>query len=971
MAEWASVLVGRGAEVAALERALVEVGRGASRVVALRGEPGIGKSRLLVELAGRARERGLLVVDGRATELERDLTFALLLDGFESLVSDGTLAGAIGELEGWQLRELAAVLPAVGPLAGAERAPASGERHRVARAVRALLERVAAERPLALLFDDVHWADPASADVLALLLYRPPRGRVLLAAATRAGRAPALESALAAAQRHGTAEVLELGPLPMEVLGALLPGRGRAARERLYRESGGNPFYLQELLRAGRLEAGGGRAAGLAGVPAAVQAALAGEVLALSPAGRRVLEGAAVVGDPFEPEVAGVAAEVDEPVALAALDELLAADLVRPTGQPRRFRFRHPLVRRAVYEGAGGGWRLAAHSRTAEALAARGATPAQRAHHVERAARLGELAAVDLLVAAAEEVANAAPATAAGWYDAALRLLPETTEHGSRRLAMLRAQARALASAGRAADARDILRRVLGLLPADATADRVDVAVTLAGLLAVWTQQPDEARRLLEAERAALGDVAPGLRAALSLAMAGERAEHGDHVASEALADQARVEARAAGDGALEAAAAGRAADAAHCRLRGDDPAALAAVDAKLAAARELVEALRDDEVAQRLSMLVSLAIAQTFTGRFAVAHAAAERGLALARGTGQGLFAPAFLCLRAGISHELGRLDAAEADLEEALESVVLSSNVQVAYWASIGHSAIALERGNVDAALAHGEKAWELLGTRAYSQAGFSVADARLAAGDPVGALAALESFEWVRPQLWTLDRVKAAEVAVRVLLALGRLEEAEAWARRAPLEGGGRQSGIFGAIIARAAGAVLLAQGAASEAARVALAGAAAADDGPAPLWAARCRTLAGEALVACHRVEDGRTELRRAAAELDACGAWGYRDAAVRALRRLGDRPRPSLTSALAERDGDHRLAALTKREREVAGLIAAGRTNAQIAARLHLSERTIEKHVSNALAKLGLASRTGVAALLAGDRPPID
>jgi DNA-binding CsgD family transcriptional regulator len=964
MAEWTSVLVGRRGELAAFDSALVAVRRGTARAVAVRGEPGIGKSRLLVDVARRGGERGLLVLEGRAAELERDLTFALLMDALEPLASDATLAAKIKELEYWQLRELGVVLPAVGSLTEADAAPGSGERHRVARAVRALLEAVAAERPLALLLDDVQWADPASEDVLALLLHRPPRGRVLLALAMRAGRAPGLESALAAAAQRGTAEVLDLGPLPLEAVGQLLPGVARAARERLYRESGGNPFYLQELFRARRSGSGGAGSAGLAGVPAAVQAALAAEIAGLSADGRVVLEGAAVVGDPFEPELAAVAAAVEEGVALAALDELLAADLLRPAGELRRFRFRHPLVRRAVYDGAGGGWLLAAHARAADALVARGATPAQRAHHVERAARPGDLAAVDLLAAAAEEVAQLAPATAAGWYRVALRLLPGSEEDRPRRLALLRAQARALTAAGRAVDAVDVLRRVLALLPANAAAERVEVTVTLAGLLAVWTQQSDKASRLLEAERAALGDLEPRPRAALNLALAGERAEYGDHAACEALADRARAEARAAGDRPLEAAAAGRAADAAHCRLRGEDPDALAAVDAKLAEAQELIDDLPDDQAAQRLAMLVSLGIALTFTGRFAAARAAAERGLGLARRTGQGLFAPAFVSLRGFVDQELGLLDAAEADQEEALESALLSGNVQVAYWASIAGSWIALARGSVEAALTHGQKAWELLGTRPYSQAGFTVADARLAAGDPHGALAALEAFGWVRPQLWTLDRLKAAEVAVRVLLALGRVEEAEEWARRIPCGGGGRRSGVFGAIIAHADAAVLLAQGSATEATRVALAGAAAAEDAPAPLWRARCRILAGDALIACGRSGDARQELRAAASELTARGAWGHRDAALRLLRRLGDRPRPPAAPATGGPAGDDRL---TAREREVAMLVADGQTNAQIAARLHLSESTVEKHVSRVLGKLGLASRAGIVRLVADER----
>ena len=102
-----------------------------------------------------------------------------------------------------------------------------------------------------------------------------------------------------------------------------------------------------------------------------------------------------MAGEPFEPELAAAAADLPEPDAMEALDELLARDLVRPTDVPRRFRFRHPLVRRAVYEAAPGGWRLGAHERTADALAARGAPAVERAHHVERSARHGDLAAVD------------------------------------------------------------------------------------------------------------------------------------------------------------------------------------------------------------------------------------------------------------------------------------------------------------------------------------------------------------------------------------------------------------------------------------------------------------------------------------------------------------------------------------------------------------------------------------------------
>jgi hypothetical protein len=173
-----------------------------------------------------------------------------------------------------------------------------------------------------------------------------------------------------------------------------------------------------------------------------------------------------------------------------------------------------------------------------------------------------------------------------------------------------------------------------------------------------------------------------------------------------------------------------------------------------------------------------------------------------------------------------------------------------------------------------------------------------------------------------LWTLDRLTTLDVSVRVLLALERVEEAEAWVRRGPAEGGGRRSGVFGAILAHAEASVLLARSEAPRAAVVALAGARGGDFGSAPLWAGRCRTLAGTALAACGRADDARRELHRAAADLDIRGAWGYRDDALRVLRRLGGRPRP--VGPRTDGAGDRRLDALTRREREVALLVAEGR-----------------------------------------------
>ena len=134
-----------------------------------------------------------------------------------------------------------------------------------------------------------------------------------------------------------------------------------------------------------------------------------------------------------------------------AVDELLRLDLVRSTEVPRRFRFRHPLVRRAVYEATPGGWRLGAHERCAAALAARGATAAARAHHVERSAREGDLEAVAVLREAGEAAARLAPASAARWFGDALRLLPQTAP-AEERIELLLARAGALTATGHYAE---------------------------------------------------------------------------------------------------------------------------------------------------------------------------------------------------------------------------------------------------------------------------------------------------------------------------------------------------------------------------------------------------------------------------------------------------------------------------------------------------------------------------------------
>jgi predicted ATPase len=211
------------------------------------------------------------------------------------------------------------------------------------RAVRRLLDRVAAARPLVLALDDVHWADAASLDLLCHLVHRGFEQPVLLLVASRPAQSPArFLAAIEEAERHDVGRQMELLPLSPgdadELLGGELDTPLRAA---LYRESGGNPFYLEQLAAAAqRGVAVGSRHGGAgAGVPAAVSAAIGGEIGSLSPPARSLLRAAAVLGDPFDPDLAADTVPVEEAVALEALDELVAHDLIRASGAPRQFRF--------------------------------------------------------------------------------------------------------------------------------------------------------------------------------------------------------------------------------------------------------------------------------------------------------------------------------------------------------------------------------------------------------------------------------------------------------------------------------------------------------------------------------------------------------------------------------------------------------------------------------------------------------
>ena len=195
-------LVGRTSELAALDEALTELERGRPSAVELVGPAGIGKTRLLAELGARADGRGHLVLSGSASELEQDLPFWVFVDALDEYVG-GIEPRRLERMDDAVRAELGQIFPALsspGP-----RSPGLHERYRSQRAVRELLERLAATQPLVLVLDDFHWADSASVDLAVALLRRPPAARVLLALGARPRQlAGGLASALERAHRDRT-----------------------------------------------------------------------------------------------------------------------------------------------------------------------------------------------------------------------------------------------------------------------------------------------------------------------------------------------------------------------------------------------------------------------------------------------------------------------------------------------------------------------------------------------------------------------------------------------------------------------------------------------------------------------------------------------------------------------------------------------------------------------------------------------
>jgi len=478
-------IVGRERELASCESALEQALAGRAQLLLLAGEPGIGKTRLAEELAGRARERGALALWGRCQDGEDGRAYwpweqvlRAGLAAWEGEAGEGALGEGAAELAELvpELRERLPELPP--PARDPERA-----RARLFDAVRALLAQRAAAVPLVIVLDDLHCADGPSLRLLRFLAAQLREARVLLVAAHRD---------VAPAGRHPLANALgELSRLPPPERKLRLRGLDRACVERLiagrlgaepaprlvalcHARSEGNPLFLLELLHwlEGRPAACEPSEGFEREIPDGIRHVIRARLAALSERCRRALACASVLGRDFEAALVARASGLPEPELLALLEEAEAARALEPVrASPGRFRFAHPLIGETLYDELGSATRARLHATVGKALEARyrprpvaksdlavpirGAHLAELARHFHAALPLGDAAkALDYCErAAAHALAALAFAEAERLYARALGVLEASAPGDAERRAALeaareRARRGALASSG-------------------------------------------------------------------------------------------------------------------------------------------------------------------------------------------------------------------------------------------------------------------------------------------------------------------------------------------------------------------------------------------------------------------------------------------------------------------------------------------------------------------------------------------
>jgi DNA-binding CsgD family transcriptional regulator/tetratricopeptide (TPR) repeat protein len=376
-----TVLVGRESELELLEDAVARAARGGSSMTLLRGEAGLGKTRLVRELETRAAARGAHTLRGECMPLSDRHAYAAIVGALRS-GDRAALESALDRLPASGRGEVARLVP---DLASAARELPQGDPGEFARArlfelLLILLRELSAQTPVLLTVEDVHWADPSTIDFLVFLAHNLSEARLAVVVTYRPeDRSPELRRVLDELGRR-TATELQLEPLAAEhverQLDAIL-GRPaeRALRDSILRRSGGNPFYVEELLAAGH----GDR------LPQTVREALLMRLDGLPEDALRILRALAAIARPAPYGLLRAVSGVPEPQLSALLRAAEGQHIVEQVAADA-YAFRHALMREAVAGTLTPGERVALHAAVAAELVTGGdEEPAELAYHWEGA----------------------------------------------------------------------------------------------------------------------------------------------------------------------------------------------------------------------------------------------------------------------------------------------------------------------------------------------------------------------------------------------------------------------------------------------------------------------------------------------------------------------------------------------------------------------------------------------------------
>ncbi|MBB4980888.1 DNA-binding CsgD family transcriptional regulator [Streptomyces sp. SFB5A] len=938
-------LVGRQDALKVLSAAVCAATAGAAQCLVVTGEAGIGKSRLLAETARGAAAQGMAVAEGRATELDR----------LSPLV---TLVTALGNGTPPVLDE-----PDRVELAARSAVPY--------RQTSLLTERIAAytrSRPLLIVLDDVQWADEATALLVRSLVPALRDARVVwLLAGRPLPEASAMRVAVEGLVESG-ARSLALGPLSDEAVEELTahtlgarPGGGVRA---LAAGAAGNPFLLQELLRAlreqGRVLVEDGVARVTPGaLPEDFRAQVARRWRHLSPAARQLTEAGAVLARPFAIHEAAGVTGVPVREMTAATEEAIAQGHLVAEGP--LLRFRHDLIREAVYDNLATPVKHALHREAGSVLAAEGRPAAESATHVAWGARRGDAQVLRVLRDAADSIVGVAPGVAA---DLLMRLVelgdpgdPDRPDNVCRALS-------ALSFSGRMDEAMEMAEVELA-----AASNPTALATVRHGVAAAlkFAGRTPEVLTLVDLALADRG--VPVLNQAQLWSLRAHTLVDGGLSAGEdpgcEAADAAGAEAVRLGGAAEEPAAV-------TSGLTARSRAALAAgrvEEAVVLAERATGIAEQSGGEARWHAPRRWLGEALAVSERFAEAEAAFDLGQREAERLGVPWAVPRLRGHRARLWLAAGRITEATAEAEATLNSAVSLGTPPTAQASRTLLARLAILRDDLSSARSL------LAAAHRLADSGVRVADDELLLADVLLREAQARSDrdaadrgdglwailpEWIRPLCYEPG---LGPELVRIALRAGLPEQAERAAAAS------RLLAVRSPRLASAQAAALhvdaLLSGSPEELRRTV------------GLWRSAPRPLAlARALEDAAKVTADRDEALALWEEaFTVYGTAGAVRGAARArqeLRALGVRRRmPRSADRQAEGWGS-----ITPSEMRVVRLVTDGLTNRQVANRLFLSRHTVDAHLRNVFAKLGVSSRVELARLMAvhlaeGDTPGPD